>query len=86
MFLETKLLAGCPPDALAKLAALIDDDARRELECRPFLAYMPELLCTEMPEYLLRVGSEDPTRFGSSDYVVSAQISHGGISQQVAYV
>ena len=84
--MEQDLLKGCPPDAATKLAKLIADDSWRELDCRPFLSYIADLLCRETPNRLLRVGSEEPTRFGSSDYVVSAEISHGGISERVAYV
>lgn len=69
-----------------ELVNLLQADAQNELRCRDFLRCIPQHLCWERPRALLRIGCEEPGRFGSCDFVVSAEISHGAASERIAYV
>ena len=54
---------------------------------RGFLQHIAEDLCDERPNNIFRVGGqEEPTRFGRSDYVVSAEVPRPGASLRCAFV
>jgi hypothetical protein len=69
------------------LERLIKGSTKSEHECRTFLHHIAEELCDERPNSLLRIGGvEEPTRFGRSDYIVSAEVPRPGASMRCAFV
>jgi hypothetical protein len=69
------------------LERLIKGSIKSEHECRIFLPHIAEELCDERPNSLLRIGGiEEPTRFGRSDYIVSAEVPRPGASLRCAFV
>jgi hypothetical protein len=74
------------PDSVIRLTELVNQDAHNELECRKFLPLISPHLCHQTANRIIRIGEEQPNRFGSWDFVVSAEITHGGLSEVIAYV
>jgi len=71
----------------ADLAKHINDTSgHREKECQPYLLHIPDFLCRETPKRVLAQGREEASRYGYSDYCVSAIISDGSTERRVVYV
>lgn len=74
------------PDPASQLSELVHSEAQNELACRAFLPQIAKHLCHHTINRVQRISSEEPTRFGLSDFVISAEVSHGGLSEVIGYV
>jgi len=69
------------------LKALIRDSSNKELECRKFLQYVPNLLVKEPVIQLEYQETDYRGQVGDSDYVISARVKEAsGFEHTVAYV
>ncbi|MBP0492840.1 hypothetical protein [Roseomonas indoligenes] len=72
--------------AVDLLSLIHDDTGHREKECQPALLLIKQFLCREIPRNILQVGREEPNRYGSNDFCVSAVVSDGSTDKRCAYV
>jgi hypothetical protein len=75
-----------PDEYYNELKALIEDVNNKEIECRNYLQYAKDLLINDTALNYVDIQDERPLNLGRSDYIVVAQVWHGGEICRRAYI